>query len=170
MLPFQRGPRADAWAVAQAFCVPVSASTQKNTGRNACATNARRRFCDKLNPGMQSGWIRAFVFSVAALLLNGQCYGNCSTIACGSAPTPSNSCHQDQKSSHDDNRCPHQHSEFASPEVGIAKVCPAMGNISGPALAVCSTAVFAESQFLTPSNTSSPPCGDISFSISVLRI
>jgi hypothetical protein len=119
---------------------------------------------------MQSGWIRAFVFSVAALLLNGQCYGNCSTIACGSAHTPSNSCHQDQKSSHDDNRCPHQHSELASPEVGIAKVDLAMGTISGPAPAVDLTAVFTDSQLLTPSNTSSPPCGDISSSISVLRI
>jgi hypothetical protein len=120
---------------------------------------------------MQSGWIRAFVLiSVAALLLNSQCYGACSTSACGSALTPSNSCHQDQKSSHDDARCPHQHSEFASPEVGIAKIGLAMGTVIGPALAVDSTAVLTESQLLTPSNTSSPPGGDISSSISVLRI
>jgi hypothetical protein len=118
---------------------------------------------------MQSGWIRAFVLiSVAALLLNSQCYGSCSTSACGSAP--SNSCHQDQKPSHDDARCPHQHSEFASPEVGIAKIGIAMGTISGPALAVDSAAVLTESQLLPPSNTSSPPGGDISSSISVLRI
>src|SRR2546421_10928400 len=114
---------------------------------------------------MCSGWIRVSVLiSVAALLLSGQCYGNCATNACGSAHKSSDSCHQDQKSSHGDAPCPHQHSELASPDVGIAKIGFEMGSASGPAPAADSTAVFTEWQLLTLSNANSPPGGDISSS------
>ncbi len=119
---------------------------------------------------MQSGWIRAFVLvAVAALLGNAQCYGNCSGIPCGSTHKPSDGCHEHQKSSHEDARCPHQHSEFASPEVGAAKISLAIGTVSVPVLAVDSAADFTESRLLVHANTGSPP-GAISSTISVLRI
>src|SRR5580658_411872 len=126
--------------------------------------------CVKLASGMRSEWIRAFVlFAVAALLGNAQCYGNCYGAICGSVQTPSDSCHQHQKSSHDDARCPYQHSEFASPELGIAKISLAMGTLGVPAPAADSMDAFAELQLLTKSDTG-PPGGDICSTTSVLRI
>ena len=108
--------------------------------------------------------------AVAAFVWNAQCYGNCYSTACGSADTPSDSCHRHQKSPHDDARCPYQHSEFASPEVGIAKISLAIGTLNVPAPAVDSTAVFTELRLPTLADTGSPPGGDISSTISVLRI
>jgi hypothetical protein len=120
---------------------------------------------------MQSGWIRAFVLvAVAVLLGNAQCYGDCFSHVCGSAPAPSNSCHRHSQSSHDDAPCPYPHSELARPEVGIAKINLATGTLIVPALAVDSTAVFTDSQPLIHVNTGSPPGGDICSTISVLRI
>ncbi len=127
-------------------------------------------FCVKLNSGMQFCSIRAFVLiAVAALLGNAQCYGKCPGTACGSAHVPSTSCHHPQKPSHDDARCPHQHSEFASPEVRIAQIGLTIGTLGVPVLAVDSAAVFADSQVWVPRDTGPPP-GDVSFSIFVLRI
>src|ERR1700735_8385 len=101
---------------------------------------------------MQSGWIRAFVLvSVAALLGNVQCDGSCYSTVRGSAHTPSDSCHQHQKSSHDDARCPYQYSEFASPELGFAKISLAMGTLGAPAPAADSIDAFGELRLLTKS-------------------
>lgn len=108
--------------------------------------------------------------AVAALVWNTQCYGNCYSTVCGSPDTPSDSCHRHQKSSHDDARCPYQHSEFASPEVGIAKISLAIGTPGVPLLAIDSNDGFAESQLLTQPDTGSPPGGNISSTSSVLRI
>jgi hypothetical protein len=120
---------------------------------------------------MQSGWIRAFVLvAVAALLGNAQCNGNCKSIIRGTVQTPSDSCHQHPKSSHDDARCPYQHSEFASPEVGIAKISMAIGALGVPVLAVDSIDPLAELRLQTQPDTSPPSNGDISLTISVLRI
>jgi UDP-N-acetylenolpyruvoylglucosamine reductase len=120
---------------------------------------------------MQLGWIRAFVLvAVAALFWNAECYGNCYSTVCGSADTQSDSCHRHQKSSHDDARCPYQHSEFASPEGGIAKISLAIGTLNIPVLAVDSIAVFRDSKPLIQADTGPPPGGDLSSTISVLRI
>jgi hypothetical protein len=120
---------------------------------------------------MQAGWIRAFVLIGAATLLgNNHCYGTCGSSACGSAQVPSNRCHH-QKSSHKDAApCSHQHSEFASPEVGIAKISLAMATLSVSVLTTDSTVVFTERQLLTQPNTGPPPGGDICSTISVLRV
>ena len=119
---------------------------------------------------MQSGWIRAFVLvAVAALLGNAQCYGNCNSIIRGTVQTPSDSCHQHPKSSHDDARCPYQHSEFAGPEVGIAKISLAIGALGVPVLAVDWIAAFAELRLPTRADTGPPPGCDVSSTISVLR-
>lgn len=125
----------------------------------------------KLNLGMQSGWIRVFVLvAVAALVWNAQCYGNCYSTVCGSPDTQSDSCHHHQKSSHDDARCPYQHSEFASPEVGIAKISLAIGALGVPVLAVDSIDALTEAHLLTQPDTGPSPRGGISSTISVLRI
>jgi hypothetical protein len=123
-----------------------------------------------LNSIMQAGRIRGFVLiAVAALLGNAQCYGTCESSACSSAQTASNSCHH-QKSSHDDARCPHQHSELAGPQVGIAKINLAMAAFTLPVLKADSTTFFTEPQLLSQPNTGSPPGRDICSTISVLRI
>jgi hypothetical protein len=120
---------------------------------------------------MQSGWIRVFVLvAVAALVWNAQCYGNCYSFICGTVQTPPDSCHQHPKSSHDDARCPYQHSEFASPEVGIAKISLAIGTIGVPAPRVDSIDALAELRLPTQPDTGPPPGGEISSTISVLRI
>jgi hypothetical protein len=120
---------------------------------------------------MQSGWIRAFVLvAVAALLGNAQCYGSCNSIISGTIQTQSDSCHQHPKSSHDDARCPYQHSEFASQEVGVAKISLEIAALGVPVLAVDSIDPLAELRLQTQPDTSPPPNGDISFPISVLRI
>ena len=120
---------------------------------------------------MQSAWIRVFVLvAVAVLLGNAQCYGSCYGTVCGSTDTQSDSCHRHQKSSHDDAYCPHLHSEFASPEVGNAKIGLAIGAVGVPALAVDSIDVFAELRLPTQPDTGPPPTGDFFSTISVLRI
>src|ERR1700720_2209238 len=119
---------------------------------------------------MQSGWIRALVLvAVAALFWNAQCYGNCYSTVCGSADTQSDSCHRHQKSSHDNARCPYQHSEFASPEVGVAKISLAIGALNVPAPTVDSIDALTRLQSQTQAYTGPPPGGDISSTISVLR-
>src|SRR5258708_1230972 len=120
---------------------------------------------------MHSGYIRACALvAVAALLANAQCYGACGSSACGSAQTPSNSCHH-HKSSHEDAApCPHQHPEFAGPEVGIANISLAMAPPTLLVLTADSTPVFAAPQLLSRPNTGPPPGGDICSRVSVLRI
>jgi len=119
---------------------------------------------------MQSGWIRAFLLvATAALLGNAQCYGNCYSTACDSAQTPSDSCHHHPKPSHDDARCPYQHSEFANPEVGIAKINLAIGALAVPVPAIDSM-IALDLGLLTRRDTGSPPGGDICSIFSVLRI
>ncbi len=119
---------------------------------------------------MQSGWIRAFLFVAAAALLgNTQCYGNCFSTACDSAQTPSDSCHHHPKPSHDDARCPYQHSEFATAEVGMAKISLATGTLAALAPAVNSIDAL-NLQLLTLPDTGPPPGSDSSSTFSVLRI
>jgi hypothetical protein len=120
---------------------------------------------------MRSGWIRAFVlFAAAVLIANAQCYGACATVTCGSAQTPAGSCHHN-KSSHESNAgCVHQHSEFTSPEAGVAKVNVATAI---PILAVLTTDVTIaapEQLHLSQAEIGSPPGGRILTTISVLRI
>jgi hypothetical protein len=120
---------------------------------------------------MQLGWIRAFLLvATAALLGNAQCYGNCYSTACDSAQTPSDSCHHHPKPSHDDARCPYQHSEFANPEVGIAKISFAIGTLGLPLIAVDSIDAFSELQLPKQPDNGSPPGGDICSTFSVRRI
>jgi len=120
---------------------------------------------------MLCGLTRAFVlFGAAALIANAQCYGTCATVACGSAQTPSGSCHHN-KSSHESNGgCLHQHSEFTVPEVGVAKVNVATAI---PILAVLTadvTIAAPELLRLPQADIGSPPGGCVVSTISVLRI
>lgn len=122
---------------------------------------------------MHSSWIRAFaLIAVAALLANAQCYGTCGSAAYGSTQTHStNSCHH-QKSSHEnDAPCPHQHSDFTGPAVGITKVTVAAATPILPMFEADSSAGVVESQFLSQVLIGSPP-GSSHFcpTVSVLRI
>jgi hypothetical protein len=121
---------------------------------------------------MRSGWIRAFVLvAVAALFANAQCYANCLSATCGSAQAPRNSCHHQNPSQGDKAPCPHQHSEFSGPEVGIAKTSiETTAIVTLPVVTEDSCAVLTEPQFLSRVDTSSPPGGDFYSMISVLRI
>jgi hypothetical protein len=120
---------------------------------------------------MLSGWTRALgLIAVAALLANAQCYNTCALAACISAQTPSNGCHHHKSSHEDGSGCQHQHSEFIGPESGIAKVsvAPAV-----PILAVLtpgSAVVLIEPLLLSSPDAGSPPGGQVSSAISVLRI
>jgi hypothetical protein len=110
------------------------------------------------------------LIAAAALIANAQCYVTCATVTCGSAQTPSGSCHHN-KSSHPSNaRCVHQHSEFTGPEIGIAKVNVATAI---PLLAVLTadvTIAVPERLHLPLADIGSPPGGRIFSAISVLRI
>jgi hypothetical protein len=121
---------------------------------------------------MRSGWIRVFVFVVvAALLANAQCFGYCFSAACGSAQTPPNSCHHQKPSQGDPAPCPHQHSEFSGPEVGIAKISLETTTILIlPVLAGDLSAAVTEPPILIRSDSGSPPVGGACSTISVLRI
>ena len=122
---------------------------------------------------MLAAWSRALgLFAVAALLANAQCYDTCAVAACKPVQTPSNDCPQHHhKPSHEDSySCQHQHSEFIGPESGIAKVsvAPAV-----PILAVLtpgSAVVLIEPLLQSSPDIGSPPGGQISSAISVLRI
>ena len=122
---------------------------------------------------MLSAWTRALgLVAVAALLANAQCYNTCALAACTSAPTPSNDCSQHHhKPSHEDGSgCQHQHSEFIGPESGIAKVSVAPAVPFLGVLIARSAAVLIEPLLLLQPATSSPPDGQVSSAISVLRI
>ena len=116
--------------------------------------------------------MRVFVLVVvAAVLANAHCYGTCGNTACDSAQTPPNNCHH-QKSSHEGSApCPHQHSDFTGPEVGIAKVDFATAILVLPALTADSTAIVTQPEFLSRLDIGSPPdVRGCSFTVSVLRI
>lgn len=122
---------------------------------------------------MLFGWIRALgLVAVAALLANAQCDNMCAIAASKAAATPSSDCPQHhQKSSHEDSSgCHHQHSEFTSPESGIAKVRVAVAVLIPAVLTVGSDVVFVEPLLLSIPDTGSPPGGQVSPAISVLRI
>jgi len=123
---------------------------------------------------MLAGWSRALgLVAVAALLANAQCYNTCALAACNPAQTPSDGCHH-HKSSHssheDGSGCQHQHAEFTGPESGIVKVSAAPAvpilavHTAGPAV------VLIEPLLLSQPDTGSPPGGQVSPAISVLRI
>ena len=122
---------------------------------------------------MLSCWTRALgLIAVAALLANAQCYNTCALAACNPAQTPSDGCHH-HKSSHsseDGSGCQHQHAEFISPESGIVKVSAAS---AVPILAVLTAGpavALIEPLLLSQLDTGSPPGGQFSSAISVLRI
>jgi hypothetical protein len=122
---------------------------------------------------MLVGWSRALgLVAVAALLANAQCYNTCALTACTSAQTPANDCpkHHNKPSHEDGSGCQHQHSEFTSPESGIAKVSVAPAVLIPAVLTAGSDVVFVESLLLSTPDTGSPPDGQISPAISVLRI
>ena len=124
-----------------------------------------------MNSGMYSSWIRAFALvTVAALFANAQCSNTCAIVARDSAQTPSNDCHHHKSSHEDGSGCQHHHSEFVGPESGIVKVnvAPAM-----PILAVLtagSETVLIEPLLRANPDIGSPPGGQVSSAISVLRI
>jgi hypothetical protein len=120
---------------------------------------------------MFSGWSRVFVLvAVAALIANAHCFGSCASEGCSSTKTPSNSCHHRKSSGEDTARCSHQHSEFAAPEAGIAKVNVATAAAMLPVPAAGAGTVLSEPVLLAQSNTGSPPGHSLSSTISVLRI
>src|SRR5262245_38421537 len=85
---------------------------------------------------MFAGWTRAMVVvAIAAFLGNAQCLGHCASSACSSANSSPKDCHHHKKSDGDLARCSHQHSEFAGPETGLAKVSiPATVGVLLPAV------------------------------------
>ena len=123
---------------------------------------------------MLSCWTRALgLIAVAALLANAQCYKTCALAACTPAQTPSNDCHH-HKSPHSSDEegssCQHQHSEFTGPESGLVKVSIAP---VAPFLAVFTAGpavVLIEPLLQSSPDIGSPPGGQISSAISVLRI
>jgi hypothetical protein len=122
---------------------------------------------------MFSCWTRALgLLAVAALLVNAQCYDTCAVAASKAAETSSSGCPQHhQKSSHEESSgCKHQHSEFISPESGIVKVSVAPVVSILAVLAEGSAEVLIEPLLLSQSNTGSPPSGQVSPAISVLRV
>ena len=122
---------------------------------------------------MLVGWSRALgLVAVAALLANAQCYNTCALTACTSAQTPSNDCpkHHHKPSRENSSGCQHQHSEFTSPESGIAKVSVAPAVLIPAILTAGSDLVFVEPFLLSTPDNGSPPGGQVSPVISVLRI
>ena len=122
---------------------------------------------------MLSVWSRALgLVAVAALLANAQCYDTCAVAASKAAETPSSSCPQHhQKSSHEDGSgCQHQHSEFTCPESGIAKVSAAAAVPILAVLTPSSAMILIEPLLQSSPDIGSPPGGQVSSAISVLRI
>jgi hypothetical protein len=120
---------------------------------------------------MLAGWIRAIVMAtIAALIGNAQCLGNCASTACNSASSTPKGCHHHQESNGDPGRCSHQHSEFAGPETGPAKI--AFPPILGIPLAVTANldVVSPEHAIPLPLDTGPPPPVRSVSSISILRI
>jgi hypothetical protein len=120
---------------------------------------------------MLSGWIRAFgLIAMAALLANAQCYNTCALLACNSAQTPSNDCHQHKSSHEDSSGCRHQHFEFMGPESGIAKIIVAPAVPVVAVLAADPAVVLMEPLVASQPDTGSPPGAQTASAISVLRI
>jgi hypothetical protein len=121
---------------------------------------------------MQAAWIRTFaLIAVAALLASAQCYGNCTSSACGSAQAASSKCHHQKSSPADPAPCLHQHSELDGPEAGIAKI--SLETTTSVTLflpTVSASAAIMQPGFLIRSDTGSPPIVCASSTISVLRI
>ena len=116
------------------------------------------------------GRTRAIVLiAVGALMGNAYCFARCASTACTSAKTPCNSCHHQKPSHEGDARCPYQHSEFATPEAGIAKVNDATTAATLPTLPASSDTISLDPEFLSQSDVASSPGGP-SRSIGVLRI
>lgn len=123
---------------------------------------------------MLSGWTRALgLVAVAALLANAQCYNTCALAISRSAHTPSGGCHHHKSprsSNEGDSGCQHQHSEFIGPESGIAKVSIAPAVPILGLLTAGSAAVLIEPLLLSMPDVGSPPGGQVSSAVSVLRI
>lgn len=120
---------------------------------------------------MLAGWIRAFVVLVVPMLLvNAECYATCTSDACSSAQTPSDSCHHHKSSKEDNARCPYQHSEFVGPEAGLANVSVSAPVTILPAMVADSTALIIDPEMFSQPDTGSPPGSDVHRTISILRI
>jgi len=120
---------------------------------------------------MLSAWSRAFVFvAIVALLGSAHCLGNCALEAYRSTKAPSNSCHHKESHNPDSAPCSHQHSEFAAPEAGIAKVKAATAAAAIPVPSDFVATILPEPVFLSHPAIGSPPGRLFRLTASVLRI
>jgi hypothetical protein len=101
---------------------------------------------------------RAFILiAIATLFANAYCFGNCASDACGSPKTSSSGCHHQKSPDKDSARCSHQHSEFAGPETGIAKVTMTTADAVPAAITVDWDVAPADSHFASPLDTGPSP-------------
>jgi len=101
---------------------------------------------------------RAFILiAIAALFANAYCFGNCASDACSTSKTSSSGCHHHKSPGKDSARCSHQHSEFAGPEIGIAKVTLATTDAPPAAIALDRGTTSADRDFASPLDTGPPP-------------
>jgi hypothetical protein len=120
---------------------------------------------------MFAGWSRAIVVvAIAAFLGNAQCMGNCASTACAPANSAPKGWHHHNKSDGDLARCAHQHSEFAGPETGLAKIAFTATAGIAPALIENPGAISAEHSIPLPLDTGPPPPARSVSSISILRV
>jgi hypothetical protein len=82
---------------------------------------------------MASSWTRAAVlFTLAALLMSGACYGACAAGRCGSPESASSGCHRHHSRHSEPTSCAHQHSDFVGPKIGFEDLhIAAAGSIVG---------------------------------------
>src|SRR6266404_479721 len=107
---------------------------------------------------MFGAWIRVVVLvALAALIGNAHCFDKCATVACASANAAPKGCHPDEHSEDDAARCPHQHSAYAGPETGLAKVTLAATVGMLPVVAEISAVVPTEHSFVSRLGTGPPP-------------
>src|ERR1700736_2003532 len=98
---------------------------------------------------MLAGWSRAFVVvTVVAVIGNAHCFGNC-TSWCSPAKTTSTGCHHEKHSGGDTTPCSHQHSEFAGPETGLAKISVAATGGIQAVLTEISATVSTDTSFFS---------------------
>jgi hypothetical protein len=120
---------------------------------------------------MLSGWCRIFVFvTVAAVIANAHCFGNCPSEACTPTKAPSSICHHKKSPDQDTARCSHQHAEFAAPEAGVAKLNAVTTSAVLPALSAVAGTTLPEPVFLSRPEIGSLPAHLCKSTTSVLRI
>ena len=120
---------------------------------------------------MGFGWSRAFaLIAVLVLIGNAACLGECVAGGCGLAKAPTSRCHHHKSSSDETAPCPHQHNEFSSPEIGIAKIniVSSVAAIAWPPAAITSGLLLTP--FCLKPDVGSPPGPPTLSQVSVLRI